>query len=133
MSISLDRFTDLALYELQIEGEFAAAHRLREYEGECERLHGHNWRIQLVLEGGKLNSLGMLMDFRDAKRLLGEALEQFDHRDLNELDRFKQVNPTTENVARFICDDLSSRLPEGIRVQSVTAWESPRCGVTYRP
>lgn len=120
-------------YELHVEAQFSAAHCLRGYEGKCERLHGHNWRIQLVLEGPSVNGLGMLMDFKDAKALLGRAIEPFDHQHLNELPRFKQLNPTTENVARLVCDDVAERLPDGMRVQSVTAWESERCGATYRP
>ena len=120
------------MYELRIEDEFAAAHRLRGYEGGCERLHGHNWRVEVVLEGSELNDLGMLMDFRDVRRLLAEVVKQFDHRDLNDLDCFREVNPTTESVARLIYGDLAGRLPENVRVQSVTAWESPCCGVTYR-
>ncbi len=120
------------MYELRIEAEFAAAHRLRGYEGECERLHGHNWRVEVVLEGGELNDLGMLVDFRDARRLLGDVVKKFDHVDLNGLDCFREMNPTTENVARLISEDLAGLLPAGVAVQSVTAWESPRCGVTYR-
>ena len=120
------------MYGLRIEDEFAAAHRLRGYEGECERLHGHNWRVEVVLEGSELNDLGMLMDFRDARRLLGEVVKRFDHVDLNDLDCFREINPTTENIARLICEDLAGRLPGNVGVHSVTVWESPRCGVTYR-
>ena len=121
----------MGVYELRIEGTFAAAHRLRGYEGECERLHGHNWRLEVVFAGEKLNELGMLIDFRDAKRILAEALGQFDHSDLNESEFFKTQNPTTENLARVVYAELSKRMPAGVRVRSVTAYESERCGVTY--
>lgn len=126
-------FDARSMYELHVEGRFAAAHLLRDYPGKCERLHGHNWRVQVVLQGESTNHLGMLMDFKDAKALLGQVVGQFDHRYLNELPHFKQLNPTTENVARIICRELARRLPEDVSVRSVTAWESEGCGTTYRP
>ena len=119
------------MYELIVESEFSAAHRLREYDGACEHLHGHNWRVELVIAGEDLNGLGMAMDFREAKRILKEALERFDHVYLNDLPDFKEQNPTTENMARIVFEDCSRRLPEGRRVRSVTVWESSRCGARY--
>jgi len=121
----------LDVYELVVEAGFAAAHRLREYDGNCERLHGHNWKVDVVLRGNALDKLGMVMDFRDAKRMIGEVLNTFDHRCLNDLEPFQTVNPTTENIARFIYHALAAKLPEGITVAKVTAWESEHCGATY--
>jgi len=120
-------------YELQVAGAFAAAHRLRGYQGECERLHGHNWRVEAVFGGESLNDLGMLLDFREARRLLEEVLKQFDHCDLNQKPPFHEQNPTTENLARLVHAELSRRTPIGVRVESVTVWESDDCGVRYRP
>lgn len=126
-------FTEPALdvYELIVETDFAAAHQLREYDGDCERLHGHNWKVDVVLRSSALDSLGMVVDFRDAKRLIGEALDTFDHRLLNELEPFQTQNPTTENLARTIHEMLRARLPDGVSVAKVTAWESAHCGVSY--
>ena len=121
------------MYEISIETEFAAAHRLRGYDGDCENLHGHNWRIRLALEGEALGRLGMLVDFREVKAVLSEVLDDFDHAFLNDLERFREVNPTTENIARTVAEEVMTRLPEGVRVAAVTAWESPRCSATYRP
>lgn len=121
------------MYELVVEAGFAAAHRLREYDGECERLHGHNWRVQVTLLADRLDRLGMVMDFRKAKSLIREILAEFDHVYLNDLDRFQTQNPTTENVSRILYEELSRRLPDHVRVGRVTAWESDRCGATYRP
>ena len=121
----------LGAYELVLRVEFAAAHRLRGYDGNCERLHGHNWKVDVVLRGERLDGLGMVVDFRDAKRLIQEVLEEFDHRNLNELPRFETTNPTTENIARAIFDALVERLPEGVSVARVTAWESDQCGASY--
>jgi 6-pyruvoyltetrahydropterin/6-carboxytetrahydropterin synthase len=121
----------LETYELVIRTQFAAAHRLREYDGNCERLHGHNWAIDVVLRGHRLNSQGLVLDFRDAKRFITDILDGFDHRYLNELEPFREQNPSTENIARTIFAALSARLPEGITVGKVTAWESDRCGASY--
>ncbi len=119
------------MYELLIQTYFAAAHRLREYTGDCERLHGHNWRVDVVLRAPQLDRLGMVMDFRVAKRLIAEILDGFDHQYLNELDTFRELNPTTENIARTIFVALAAKLPAEIAVAKVTAWESDLCGASY--
>ena len=119
------------MYELLVESEFAAAHRLREYQGQCENLHGHNWRVEVVVGGETLDHLGLVMDFRDLKLALNETLDLFDHKYLNDLPWFEAQNPTTENLARIIHGQLAGKMPEGVRVRSVTVWESPRCGARY--
>ena len=126
-----DGSTALDLYELLIETDFAAAHRLRDYQGNCERLHGHNWKVAVALRGRELDRLGLLLDFREARRLLAEVIGPFDHQCLNDLDAFRDQNPTTENIARTIFEGLSARLPAGVEVARVTAWESANCGASY--
>ena len=121
------------MYELTINTHFAAAHRLREYNGDCENLHGHNWEVRLVVQSDRLGKLGMVMDFRDLKGILKDVVEEFDHAYLNDLERFAEVNPTTENLARIICEEVGCRLPLGVELSSVTAWESRGCSATYRP
>jgi len=118
-------------FEIHVETNFAAAHRLRGYKGECENLHGHNWRVEVTLQSDKLNGLGMVMDFREVKRILAEVVRKFDHVFLNDLDEFSTLNPTTENIAMTIHKEISNRLPEGIKVSKVTAWESDGCGASY--
>jgi len=120
------------MYELSAETTFAAAHRLREYRGKCENLHGHNYRVRVVIQADRLDGLGMVMDFGDVKRLLHEAVSPFDHVCLNDLDCFKEQNPTAENIARILFEEMSRRLPPEARAHSVTCYESDRCGVTYR-
>jgi len=120
-------------YELFIQADFSAAHALRGYKGKCERLHGHNWRVDLRLGGERLDAGGMLLDFTDAKRILGEVLEPFDHRHLNEVPPFDRLQPSSETIARVVAETVAERLPKGVRVASVTAWESDRCAATYRP
>ena len=119
------------MYELSIETDFAAAHRLREYDGACENLHGHNWRVEVIVAGAELDRLGMLLDFRVLKRIVNEILAGFDHKYLNELPPFAQSNPTTENLARLIFTRCAEQLPEGVSVSSTRVWESPRCGARY--
>ena len=120
-------------YELFITAEFSAAHNLRNYKGKCERLHGHNWRVDLRLAGSRLNKEGMLLDFVEAKRILAGVLEPFDHVYLNEAPPFDTLNPSSENLARVIAEAVASRLPKSVRAASVTVWESERCSATYRP
>lgn len=119
------------MFELIVETDFSAAHNLREYKGQCERLHGHNWKVQVVLKAEKLDRLGMVVDFRDAKKIIGEILSRFDHTYLNELADFKVLNPTTENLSMVLYEELSDKLPTGVTVSKVTTWESDRCGAVY--
>ncbi len=119
------------MYELIVESEFSAAHRLRGYQGTCENLHGHNWRVEMVVAGEKLNDLGLVMDFREVKRILNQTLDGFDHTFLNDMSCFAEQNPTTENLARIVFEECSRKLPGGIRVRSVAVWESRRCGARY--
>lgn len=121
------------MYTVKVEGAFEAAHRVVGYPGKCDRLHGHNWVVELSLRGKELDSLGMLVDFKVAKRVLGEVLATYDHRFLNELEPFsKEINPTAENLARIIFEAVEAKgaLPVG-SVASVTVFESPKTSVTY--
>jgi len=120
-------------YELFIQADFSAAHNLREYKGKCERLHGHNWRVDLRLAGDRLDAEGLLLDFTEAKRILREILDPLDHRYLNEVPPFDRLQPSSENIARTIAEAVAERFPAGVRVVSVTAWESDRCAATYSP
>jgi 6-pyruvoyltetrahydropterin/6-carboxytetrahydropterin synthase len=120
------------MFELVVETGFAAAHRIREYKGNCEVLHGHNWKVELRVAGADLNDLGMVCDFREVKRLLGAVVERLDHKYLNDVEPFVTINPTTENVARFVHDELKRQLPAGLSMTGVTVWESEGCGATYR-
>jgi len=119
------------MYEIRVETEFAAAHYLREYKGKCENLHGHNWKVEARLRSSRLDRAGMLMDFKHARELVLRVIERFDHRYLNDLDEFKEANPTTENLARILFTTIKPEVPEGITLQSITCWESERSGATY--
>ncbi len=124
---------DLPVYELSVELTFAASHQLRGYEGKCSRLHGHNWKVRLKVQGRELNAVGMLMDFVELKQLLEVAIAPLDHRHLNEIPPFEELNPTSENVARYVSGRIANELPEGISVAAVSVWENERCSATYLP
>ncbi|MHC4887414.1 MAG: 6-carboxytetrahydropterin synthase QueD [Planctomycetota bacterium] len=119
------------MYELTVETDFAAAHRLVGYEGLCENLHGHNWKVDVTVKSPTLNDLGMVIDFKDLKAMVGEIMEGFDHKYLNDIAPFDEINPTTENLSRVIAEVLQSKLPEPVRVHSIRVWESPRASATY--
>jgi 6-pyruvoyltetrahydropterin/6-carboxytetrahydropterin synthase len=124
------------MYEVSVEGHFAAAHNLRGYQGNCEHLHGHNWRVKATVSAACLGSVGMAVDFRVLKRALATILDEFDHKYLNkDVPAFREgaENPTTENLAREIFGRLGAPgvLPEGVRPVRVTVWESPGCSASY--
>ncbi len=120
------------MYELKIISQFAAAHQLREFEGGCEKLHGHNWKIEVYICGERLGKDGLLVDFRVVKAATRKALGELDHKFLNELESFKSINPSSENIARLIFKILSDEISgEGVTVSKVTAWESDSACATY--
>ncbi len=121
------------MFELEVEDHFSAAHSLRDYKGKCEKLHGHNWLVRLTLGGDALNGQGMLMDFHDARALLSRAIAEWDHANLNELEQFEVLNPTTENIAGIVCERIAAELPPAIAVRAVTVWETPGSCARYSP
>jgi len=120
------------MYELKITDQFAAAHQLRGIQGGCENLHGHNWKIEVSVAGSRLGSDGLLIDFRAIKRETKSILGTLDHQFLNDLAAFKDTEPSSENIARYLFDSLSERLnTEDVRISRVTAWESDSACATY--
>lgn len=120
------------MYEITIETHFSSAHRLRQYDGECERLHGHNWNVQISVVSQELNELGMVMDFKELKEKTRALISKFDHQYLNEVPPFTEINPTTENMARHLFNELTRVIAhKGVKVSKVTVWESPNCYATY--
>jgi 6-pyruvoyltetrahydropterin/6-carboxytetrahydropterin synthase len=111
-------------YELKVIGSFSSAHSLREYEGNCERVHGHNWKVEIVVSGKELDDMGIALDFRELKRILKEITGELDHRNLNEIPPFDRVNPSSENIARFIFERARDRVPLKVKIERVTVWES---------
>ena len=120
------------MYELKIINRCAAAHQLRGYEGGCESLHGHNWKIEVYVAGKELGEDGLLIDFRLVKEATKSILDELDHTFLNELNAFRVLNPSSENIARHIYESLSRKLnTKHVKVTKVTAWESDSACASY--
>ncbi len=120
------------MFELKVCGEFSAAHQLRGYEGACENLHGHNWKVEVWVRGERLNQIGILVDFKELKNALREVLSELDHKNLNELPYFKEKNPSSENLAKFVYDRLSERFSgRDFRVFKVTVCETEGSCASY--
>ena len=120
------------MYELTVITGFSAAHNLRDYDGACERLHGHNWRVEVLVKGPKLNDLAMLVDFSVVKAGAGKVMDYLDHVHLNEIEPFDTINPSAENIAHFIYKELSKTLNcEACSVSLVKVWESDGAAASY--
>ena len=120
------------MYEIKIISDFAAAHQLREYGGECENLHGHNWKIEVYVIGEELGDDGLLVDFRVIKQATKKIMHELDHAFLNDLAYFKNINPSSENIARYIFESLKRELnSENAGVSKVSAWESDSACASY--
>ncbi|MEM8835665.1 MAG: 6-carboxytetrahydropterin synthase [Planctomycetota bacterium] len=121
------------MYEIRVEHEFCAAHAIR-IGGEPEPLHGHNWRIAVVIEGERLDEDGLLCDFHTIESHLRQITEAWENRNLNECEPFVSgTNPSAELVCRAIYDRLSPLIANEIRIASVRVTEAPGCAATYRP
>ena len=121
-----------ARYTMKILTDFAAAHFLREYQGECSRLHGHNWKVEVQVTTTELDKIGMGMDFKVIKAATKDVIGRLDHRNLNDLPPFDEINPTAENISAYLYREIGSQLnAAGIKVSSVTLWETDRACVTY--
>ena len=121
-----------ALYTLKVITEFASAHTLREYPGACSRMHGHNWKVELEAVATKLDEVGMGVDFKQMKKIAREVGDRLDHRYLNEIEPFTEINPTAENIAAYLYREISKQLnSDTITVSSVTLWETERACVRY--
>lgn len=121
------------MYDLMIQGHFDAAHALHGYPGECAKLHGHTWDIEVVVRGAELDEVGIVYDFKTLKADLAAVLEPLDHAYLNDVPPFDQVNPTAENLSRFIYESLTETVGDVVKVVEVAVWESPIAKITYRP
>lgn len=118
------------MFELSVKGEIASAHFLRGYEGKCKNLHGHNWEVEVVILGKRLDNVGMVADFAILKKKLKDFLFNLDHVCLNDLECFKQINPTSENIAKYIYENFS-KLIEPLPIKHVQVWESGTSSVIY--
>ena len=122
------------MYQVSIETHFSAAHRLRNYKGLCENLHGHNWKVEATVCSEKLDNAGMVIDFNLLKQKTKAIVDVLDHQYLNEIDPFKETNPSSENVAAYIFSRLSIALiDDPVKLISVSIWESDKSKATFSP
>ena len=120
------------MFEICVEHTFAAGHALRNYHGKCENVHGHNYRVQVALEGLELDENGLLFDFAELKQRLRAATEYLDHNFINDLKPFDEINPSAENIAKFFYDELRKDL-KSASLSFVKVWETDTSCATYRP
>ena len=120
------------MYEVSVRQHFDAAHYLRGYGGRCEELHGHRFEVVVSVESDRLNEVGIAFDFTDLKKQLGRILERFDHVCLNDVAPFDSLNPSSENIAMTIYQELSANLG-GFTLSRVEVWESPESRAAYVP
>ena len=126
------------MFEVSVEYTFAAGHALRHYKGKCENVHGHNYRIQVTVEGERLNSIGLLVDFVAVKKALRAASDRLDHQFINDLEPFTVINPSAENMAKYfydqLCDAVHPEPDQGlVRISCITVWETDTSIARYRP
>jgi 6-pyruvoyltetrahydropterin/6-carboxytetrahydropterin synthase len=120
------------MYEVKIVTQFAAAHRLENFNGKCESLHGHNWKVEVFLSGPTLDGTGLLLDFGVVKARTREVLEEIDHKYLNELAAFQDRNPSSENLAHYLFERLGAIFNrDGVKIKRVNVWESDTSCASY--
>jgi 6-pyruvoyltetrahydropterin/6-carboxytetrahydropterin synthase len=124
------------MFKVSVEETFSAGHALRGYRGKCENLHGHNYRVRVTLEGPQLDSIGLLCDFTQLKQVMRQIIGVLDHQFVNDLEPFRTVNPSAENMAKYFYDEITRQLkdlPPGARVTDTIVWETDTTSAQYRP
>jgi 6-pyruvoyltetrahydropterin/6-carboxytetrahydropterin synthase len=124
------------MFQVGVEETFSAGHALRGYKGKCENPHGHNYRVRLTVEGPQLDSIGLLCDFAHLKKVIREIIAGLDHQFINDLEAFRTVNPSAENLAKYFYDEtlrLLKDLPPDARITDVVVWETDTSMAQYRP
>jgi 6-pyruvoyltetrahydropterin/6-carboxytetrahydropterin synthase len=124
------------MFEVSVDETFSSGHALRGYKGKCENVHGHNYKVRVTLAGPELDSIGLLYDFVHLKQAIQGVIRTLDHRFLNDFAPFDTVNPSAENIARHIYEEISKQMkavPNGAEISQVTVWETDVTSATYRP
>jgi 6-pyruvoyltetrahydropterin/6-carboxytetrahydropterin synthase len=123
------------MFEVTVEDSFAAGHYLRNYKGKCENPHGHNYKVRVTLQGRELDHAGLLLDFKDLKTVMKPTIERLDHQMMNDIEPFKTLNPSAENLAKYFFDETNLRLKSAtsgrVSVKVVTIWETDTTTATY--
>lgn len=124
------------MFQVSVEDTFSSGHALRGYKGKCENPHGHNYRVQVTLEGPQLDDIGLLLDFTHLKQLMRGLIARLDHQFINDLEPFNTVNPSAENMAKYFYDQLAGQLtnlPPGAKLKDVVIWETDTAMARYLP
>jgi len=116
------------MFEVKVEGHFSSAHHLLNYDGECENQHGHNWKVEIYAQGEELNESNILIDFKVLKKELNKMLDRLDHKDLNELEAFNNISPSSEIISKYIYKELKKEIPQ---ISKVCVWETERARASY--
>jgi 6-pyruvoyltetrahydropterin/6-carboxytetrahydropterin synthase len=123
------------MFEVTAETDFSSGHYLRNYVGKCENPHGHNYKVRVTLAGTELDEAGLLLDFKLLKQVLHPVIDRLDHKMLNEIDPFNVLNPSAENLAKYIYGEVNEHLGEvtrgRVRVKDCTIWETDSTTATY--
>ena len=123
------------MYEVTVQDTFAAGHYLRNYKGKCENPHGHNYRVRVTLQGKELDKAGLLLDFKDLKSVMKHAVDYLDHKMINDIEPFKVLNPSAENLAKYFYDESNGRLQQvtqgRVHIKNVTVFETDTTTATY--
>jgi len=119
-------------WRLTITQDFSSSHQLRNYGGKCEHMHGHNFGVEVAVEGDRLDDkVEYLVDFKELKKRTKAVLEQLDHKHLNEVPPFTEINPSSENLAMFIYRELKDAMPENVTLADVSVSEKDSSKATY--
>lgn len=119
------------MFRTFIETRFSAAHRINGYQGQCGKLHGHTWKVRVQVKTKTIDEIGISIDFKEVRKLTDSILENLDHQLINEVPPFDCENPTAENLAKYIYEQIAQKLPECIEIDEVTVWESDNYAVIY--
>ena len=123
------------MFEVTVEAGFSSGHYLRNYRGKCENPHGHNYKIRVTLAGADLDKAGLLLDFKDLREVMKHVIERLDHQMINDVEPFKVINPSAENLAKYFYDESNGRLNQvtqgRVHVKNVTVFETETTTATY--
>jgi 6-pyruvoyltetrahydropterin/6-carboxytetrahydropterin synthase len=120
------------MYHLTIQTHFAAAHNLLNYQGDCENLHGHNWKVEVTVKAENLDKAGLGIDFKILKKKTNVIMDRLDHKYLNDLEMFKGTSPSSEHISRYIFEALTEEMSDdGVTVERITVWESDNACASY--
>jgi 6-pyruvoyltetrahydropterin/6-carboxytetrahydropterin synthase len=122
---------DIYMYTLSVDKVISTAHQLRDYDGPCARVHGHNWKIQMVVQSKDIDDRGIAIDFNEMDEKLWEVIGPFDHQLINSIPPFDKINPTAENLVKYIFEQLKSKFSGHVTLKKVSAWETDAYMVSY--